>query len=341
MDPDTCVVPNNDEYESDQGEEEEEHVNDPLIPPPAMVHSTMVCRVAPQRAYQAGELMCSICSTLLGLCVSSGMMPEPGTIPVAICIQFLNKIMQASSGIQQKSMSTSANEMKQISEVVSMIQREGMVDLLLGGNQGGTRIECFGPLSHDYASDSEMASASGPQPHTTRALHDAPACILKGLDRVLMENLKCGDGIVITARGHTVYMLKSSTDESMFYIFDPLHGSVDSVDAGWRAAYNYMQYGYAKCSQVAGGLNGGDHDNMYTAMIMRGKVVVPTPATIVLSVPTPFKSPLVLGKRGPVEGDGVSKTRMRVEIMEDANRILETMRHSGGPIVQALRYRLV
>ena len=36
-----------------------------------------MCQVPGQSAYMFGGLMCSICSTMLGMCISSGIMPPP------------------------------------------------------------------------------------------------------------------------------------------------------------------------------------------------------------------------------------------------------------------------
>ena len=310
------------------------------------VRHTVMCRVAPQGSYQAGRLMCSICSTVMGLCVASGVMPDPGTISPVMCMQLISSIMERSASMQKASLlDCNNNEMKQISEVVTIIQAEGMVALL----SGDQRIECFGPLSHAHASEQEMSTACSACPSkvtVTSSWANAPTCLIKGLDKLLMQDMGRGDGIVITAMGHTVYMMGSSSSDLIIYIFDPLYGSLDSVDGGWRSAYKYMNYGAMvgndRAHKKNGGLAGGEGAMMYTAMIMRKPVVAPTPSQKVdpklvvnLALPPNTKEVKIVKRKFELVSPPVSKTAMKMEIMDEANKVLERMH--GGPVVRALR----
>ena len=93
--------------------------------------------------------MCSTCATILGLSVSAGLMPDPGSIPRRVCMDLLNLVMQKSSTMQldwiQQVAERGGEEMRQIMEVVALI--------MASDEQGsfataGKQIECFGPLSH-------------------------------------------------------------------------------------------------------------------------------------------------------------------------------------------------
>lgn len=259
----------------------------------------VVCKVPPQGSYQCGRLMCSICSTLLGLCISSGVFPDPGSISPLLCVQLLESIMERSSKMQSNHMKD-MDEMKQISEVLTIIEQEGM-DVV----KSTEKIECFGPLSHHHVS--EQVSAEG--------------CMIKGLDKVMEEDLKNGDGIVITTKGHTVYMMK--VDEEKTYIFDPLYGSMDVVVlGGMKGAYDMMGYSSHRLKKDITGL---ENDTMYTGMIMKPVVVKPSLKRKEEDVE---KEEIVVEHRA---------TKMKVQIMEEATKVLENMRQEGGPVVQALR----
>lgn len=275
---------------------------DDMLSPKDHTNSTMVCRVPPQGSYDNGRLMCSICSTLLGLCISNGVMPDPGTISPMLCIQLIGSIMERSSKLQGEYM-MNMNEMKQISEVLSIIDREGMVVML----SPDMMTECFGPLDHG---------------HILEVVAPTEGFLVKGLDKVLDEDVGVNDGIVVTTKGHSVYMMKV---EDGMYVFDPLYGSLDKVSGDARNVWEYMGYGNEKKS-----ITGLENDKMYTGMIMRklGKepkleVVVDTPPTQQLQQPIsePYRC-----------------TKNKVQIMEDATKVLESMRgEHGSAVVQALR----
>lgn len=45
------------------------------VQPPQFFH---VCTVPGQSSYISGNLMCSTCATVLGMCIASGLIPDPG-----------------------------------------------------------------------------------------------------------------------------------------------------------------------------------------------------------------------------------------------------------------------
>lgn len=108
-----------------------------------------VCTVPGQSTYVGGGLMCSTCATILGLSVSAGLMPDPGSIPKRICVDLLNLVMQKSSTIQQDWLRQVAkrggDEMRQIAEVVALVVAS---DEQGSFARAGKQVECFGPLSH-------------------------------------------------------------------------------------------------------------------------------------------------------------------------------------------------
>lgn len=322
MDPEDHIESDNcDDEEENEDEAFEEMIDSALdgcvstttlpSPIPSPIPSTfikeMVCQVPSQTSYQCGRLMCSICSTLLGLCVSSGVMPNPGEISPSLCAQLLGSIMERSSAMQSKHMKD-MNEMKQISEVLSIIDEEGMMMMYSKDQKSKKMVECFGPLSHDHVS--EDVSAEG--------------CMIKGLDMVMMEDLNGGDGIIITTRGHTVYMLKSDENDT-FFVFDPLYGTMDKVSDGWKGAYDSMGYGRKKHHKNVTGL---EDDKMYTAMIMRPF------EKLITEIPKKRKE---VDTEITTTTNQTRATKMKVQIMEEATRVLESMRQEGGPVVQALR----
>ncbi len=287
---------------------------DAMISSKDHTNSTMICRVPPQGSYQNGRLMCSICSTLLGLCIASGVMPDPGTIIPMLCIQLIGSIMERSSKLQGEYVD---NEMKQISEVLGIIEEEGMMVMIPSTSEEKSKflIECFGPLCDDHASEQVVSTEEGMK--------------IKGLDKVLEEDLGVNDGIVVTTKGHSVYMMKVVDG---MYVFDPLYGSLDKVSGNSKNAYDYMGYGNSKS------ITGLEEDKMYTGMIMRKFSKPPFKPTIskTPTIPSTIPSPSTIQ---PIQ-EPFRATKNKVQIMEEATKVLENMRHDGnGPVVQALRLK--
>lgn len=131
-----------------------------------------VCAVPGQSKYEGGGLMCSTCASILGLSVSAGLMPDPGSIPESVCSALLIMVMQKSSAIQQEWIrqvsKTGGNEMRQIAEVVALITSS---DELGSFSKAGQRVECFGPLSHAGSCTVSLCPPPPPLPFC-RPMHE-------------------------------------------------------------------------------------------------------------------------------------------------------------------------
>ena len=329
----------NDDEEAEQFELELECDDEHLV---NQVDSTMqyhICTVPHQSTYSAGTSMCSTCSTLLGLSITSGLMPDPGSITPAACAHFLNAIMHKSSLMQRDHVQTGNNEeMRQIEEVVAMIKKTDTTGALTINNH----IECFGPLQHDAASESEMLDAamgqSGPEPEH----------IIKGLDRLLADDIQPGDGVVVTTGGHTTYILHSTSRDPLgfqfrWYLFDSLDGTMTCVMGEASEVFQY-KYGHTM-----------DGTRMFTAMIMRARAPPPswlgaprgpevalgplgqaplgTPPTKGAQPWLGHGSTLLEKQTKPMSRGGPGPRHAK--IMEDATQALNSMQSYG--VVQALR----
>lgn len=331
-DPETHV------YDDGLEEEEEDdflpvHDNDVVIQPRRthaplkMTEYYMVCSVPPQSAYPAGRLMCSTCSTLLALSISSGIMPDPGSITEAACANMLNRIMSKSSDIQRTHIQNgSGDEMRQIEEVVLLIQNTDTSGMF----RTNARVECFGPLLHNTVSGTEMMVAMTATTANNITLSKAPDCIIKGLDQIVVEDVRQGDGIVVTTGAHTTYMFHSKGVPPRWYLFDSLDGTMVCVVGSGADAFHY-KYGHhhhrPPCS------NGLEGSSMFTGMIMRGCTSLIQPPPSLLQSPPPQ-----LLQSSPPCNTTTDPRLRRAKIMQDATNALNVMQQgTGGGVVHALR----
>jgi hypothetical protein len=212
-----------------------------------------VCQVMPQGKYNNGQLMmCSICSTMLGMMISGGIMPDPGSISPDACRKHLEGIMEESSSL-------SSQEMKQISEVVNMIRLNSKsidVDSI-------TMVECYGTMVSGDSDEASVQEAMDPSHGNGKLLEEADGCIVKGLDAVLKEDVEGGDGIVITHNGHTTYMYKSAGIPHRWYMFDSLDGRLLCVMGENPPVMNVNP------STIKKGDLALDEKFVYTGMIMK------------------------------------------------------------------------
>jgi hypothetical protein len=212
-----------------------------------------VCRVMPQGKYKNGQLMmCSICSTMLGMMISGGVIPDPGSIPPDACRKHLESIMEESSSL-------ASQEMKQISEVVNMIRLNSKsidVDSI-------TMVECYGTMVSGDSDEVCVREAMDPSQGDGKLLEEADGCIVKGLDAVLKEDVEGGDGIVITHNGHTTFMYKSAGIPHRWYMFDSLDGRLVCVMGEDPPAMNVNPSATKKGDLAL------DEKFVYTGMIMK------------------------------------------------------------------------
>ena len=218
-----------------------------------------VCRFRPQGSFHGGRLMCTICSTVVGVRMATGKLRDPGCVRRCDFESELEDCMRVSQGMQITSGGRDMDQMKQISEAFD-IACSGM-------NLRPKRVECFGPLFHSGASKEEMISACMPcDGNESGHLSAAEGCIIKGLDVLLQEDVLGGDGVVITTDGHSTYMYHSMGAPQRWYVFDSLDGTMVCVVGDGKAVHSSQGY---KVSNDSTGLEG---DSMYTAMILRGGV---------------------------------------------------------------------
>lgn len=153
-------------------------------------------------------------------------------------------------------------EMQQITEVISLIRSTDMSSHFVTGRQ----IECFGPLVHHGACNDQMNQAMGEGAGGSVAGQD---CIIKGLDLLLDRDILPGDGVIITTKEHTTYMLHSKGVPQRWYLFDSLDGSMVCVMGRGKDVFQYKFPTMMSCSSSAWSLSSGlEPNNMYTAVIL-------------------------------------------------------------------------
>ena len=95
-------------------------------------------------------------------------------------------------------------------------------------------------------------------------------CIVKGLDKVLEQDVKPGDGIAVTTGGHTTYMLHSCGGPQRWYFFDSMTGEMVCVVGSSAEAFRHAYGGGATNRALGGSLTTGLESNkMYTGVVMR------------------------------------------------------------------------
>lgn len=178
-------------------------------------------------------------------------------------------------------------------------------------------------------------------------------CIVKGLDSVLMNDVRPGDGIVITTGGHTTYMLHSCGGPTRWYRFDSMTGNLECIMGDGSNAFRYAYCTAAgavpgrSCSQT-----GLESSKMYTGMIMRRSESAPVrTAESALSMSKQALQQTTNRKRpSPDAAASVVPENVggcsRQEIMANARQAIETMGGAhkrachalaGGNVCQMLR----
>lgn len=327
-----------------------------------VLHPTVipVCQVPGQATYLSGGLMCTVCATMLGMSVGAGLMPDPGCMHVSSCRRALRMIMDRSSRLQAEWVARDGTagikrerngEMRQVEEVAAAIEEADRGNFF----RTGQRVECFGPVRHVDACSEEMQAASdGSRGAGGAAVGPSPACIIRGLDLLLREDVGPGDSVVVTTAGHTICLLMSRGVPERWYVFDSLHGSLDCVmgpsenvfahrfgrrfgtrgDAAACAhpfpalppASSYADaaalLGPPASAAAAAPRTGLDQHEMYTAMIIRPGDVRP----IIGGISSPCAH-----APGTPAGAAASAPCTHAEVLERAARVIEGMRLQEAP----------